>query len=574
MQAEAPVLEHLYGTYRAVRLFCMLAVLGAAVLLFLLSGGFPPWAWRLLVQSVPHVFLLLAERGQAALLALIGLMLLSLTILLAWWALVWLAWRMVAYWLYERHELHCFAADMQEAQYLAQEEEAQYALQYPYADQLGEGEYAYQDEEQGEDEEAYEAEPVRFWADEDGVSEPSPRPLRMGSFQHAQRNVERTISHTPITHHRASARRTYTDNHQQTGSRAYTDDLQQIGPRMQHIDDLQQIDPRVHTDNLQHTSYGMFSPFAPLTAVQAQPSSFEAPSYLPRAVYEQQRVPTASLPAVTSELVMPRSTTRLVVSTGLDAGLKRKGKPNEDSLLALQNTRTLRGCSSPVGLFVVADGMGGHENGQEASRLVIQSLSASIAPALIAGPADDNYAELLAEGVHRANLALYQCNRQKQADMGTTLAAALIVNTTAYIVNVGDSRVYLYRATSGLSQITRDHSTVARLVEAGALKPEEIYTHPRRNEIYRSLGHQASQDVDSFILAVQPGDLLMLCSDGLWEMVRDLQIQHILASEPQQPAQLSAALVQAALDGGGKDNISVIVVGVQAGEETRAAWAS
>jgi serine/threonine protein phosphatase PrpC len=263
-----------------------------------------------------------------------------------------------------------------------------------------------------------------------------------------------------------------------------------------------------------------------------------------------------------------------VVSTGLDEGLKRKGQPNEDSLLVLKNTRLLRGQSCPVGLFVVADGMGGHENGQEASRLVIQSLSSNIMPALLTGPADDNYAELLTEGVHHANLALYQRNRQTKGDMGTTLAAAMIVNTTAYIANVGDSRVYLYRAASGLSQVTRDHSTVARLIEAGALKPEEIYTHPRRNEIYRSLGHRASEEVDSFTIALQPGDLLMLCSDGLWEMVRDTEIQRIIESSPGQPAHLTPALVQAALDGGGKDNISVIVVYVQAEEGARSAWAS
>ena len=312
----------------------------------------------------------------------------------------------------------------------------------------------------------------------------------------------------------------------------------------------------------------------PQTTLQAPSVPLEMPVYPRYALYEQESIPTAPLATVTLAPPVSYTETQLVVSTALDVGLRRKGRPNEDSLLAAQNTRVLRGYSCPVGLFVVADGMGGHENGQEASRLVVRSLNAAVTPSLYAGPVDDNYAELLTEGVHRANLALYQCNRRERADMGTTLAAALIVNTTAYIANVGDSRVYLYRAASGLSQVTRDHSTVARLVEAGVIQPDEVYTHPRRNEIYRSLGHQASQDVDTFILAVQPGDLLLLCSDGLWEMVRDDQIQEILASNPQQPDQLSAALVQAALDGGGKDNIGVIVVYVRSEEETQTAWAS
>ena len=264
---------------------------------------------------------------------------------------------------------------------------------------------------------------------------------------------------------------------------------------------------------------------------------------------------------------------QLVVSTGLDVGLKRRGRPNEDSLLALQNTRVLRGNSCPVGLFVVADGMGGHDNGQEASHLVIQSLSQTVVPSIIYGPTDDNYAELLAEGVHHANLEVYQRNRQIKADMGTTIVAALVVDSTAYVVSAGDSRVYLYRSTSGLTQVTRDHSTVARLVEGGLIKPEDIYTHPRRNEIYRSLGHHPSEDLDKFILALQPDDVLLLCSDGLWEMVRDAHIREIISSTASQPEQTSAALVQAALDGGGKDNISVIVVYIKAAQSARSAWA-
>jgi serine/threonine protein phosphatase PrpC len=278
-------------------------------------------------------------------------------------------------------------------------------------------------------------------------------------------------------------------------------------------------------------------------------------------------------PLARPDAVARQAATQLMVSTGLDVGLKRRGKPNEDSLLALQNTRVLRGGSCPVGLFVVADGMGGHENGQEASHLVIQSLSKSVVPSIIYGPTDDNYSELLAEGVHHANLEVYQRNRQVKADMGTTIVAALVVDTTAYVVSAGDSRVYLYRTTSGLTQVTRDHSTVARLVESGLLKPEDVYTHPRRNEIYRSLGHHPSEDLDKFILALQPDDVLLLCSDGLWEMVRDAQIQEIIASTAHQPAQTSAALVQAALDGGGKDNISVIVVYVKAAQDVRTAWA-
>lgn len=309
------------------------------------------------------------------------------------------------------------------------------------------------------------------------------------------------------------------------------------------------------------------------TVPMEPPAPVELVSTVPMTPPTREPVPLAPPPIRREAEARLSASLQLIVSTGLDVGLKRRGKPNEDSLLALQNTRFLRGNACPVGLFVVADGMGGHENGQEASNLVTQSLSKSVMPAVIYGPTDDNYAELLAEGVHHANLEVYQRNRQAGVDMGTTIVAALVINTTAYIVSAGDSRVYLYRSSSGLTQITRDHSTVARLVENGLIKPEEVYTHPRRNEIYRSLGHHPSEDLDKFILALQPDDVLMLCSDGLWEMVRDHDIQDIIANTASQPTQTSAALVQAALDGGGKDNISVIVACVKATSGAQAAWA-
>ncbi|HEX7737995.1 MAG TPA: protein phosphatase 2C domain-containing protein, partial [Ktedonobacteraceae bacterium] len=233
-----------------------------------------------------------------------------------------------------------------------------------------------------------------------------------------------------------------------------------------------------------------------ITTVPMTPPVVREPQPMAPPVTREPQPMARPLPLVRPDASARPPATQLVVSTGLDVGLKRRSKPNEDSLLALQNTRILRGGSCPVGLFVVADGMGGHDNGKEASNLVIQSLSKTVVPAILYGPADDDYSELLAEGVHHANLEVYQRNRQSKADMGTTLVAALVIDSTAYVVSAGDSRVYLYRPGGGLTQVTRDHSTVARLVENGLIKPEDVYTHPRRNEIYRSLGHHPSEDLD------------------------------------------------------------------------------
>jgi serine/threonine protein phosphatase PrpC len=181
---------------------------------------------------------------------------------------------------------------------------------------------------------------------------------------------------------------------------------------------------------------------------------------------------------------------------------------------------------------------------------------------------DDDFLQLLREGAHRANLALYQRNRQQPHMMGTTLTAAIVAASTAYVVNVGDSRTYIYRKGAELSPITRDHSIVARMVESGAITRDEVYTHPKRNQIYRCIGERASVEVDSFVEELHCGDVLMLCSDGLWEMVRDGDMQKIIESSASHPSQTSSMLVQAALSRGGADNVSVVVVNMARAEST------
>lgn len=574
MQVEVNMRERIAQAYRArrgVRLLCVLLLLGAASALFLLADGFPPFAWRLLVQTLPNIPALLAARGSNALLALLGLILLSLTLLFAWGTLIWLTVQMLSYWWYERQELRVFASDAAEAHARASVEprnvtKSPYTAHSPrlsthkdgwlddegqfYQDTEGEPDWSEEDQPDWEEDEEDEAESeLGFYRDEedeedDEISweEQSTRPI---SAQDQQENAHFAYGQRIVEYSGAGMR----------SSNAQRSNARRILPFAPALDAAAPYTGA----HLPHTATG--SEHGTTQDVISSHGFVETPhtSLL--------KLARANMPQSTTNSLTPeslQSALQLVVSTGLDVGLRRRGKPNEDSLLALQNTRILRGSACPVGLFAIADGMGGHENGQEASRIVIQALSKTVVPAIIHGPTDDNFAELLAEGAHHANLAVYQRNRQAKGDMGTTLAAALVVDTTAYVVNAGDSRVYLYRAASGLSQVTRDHSTVARLVENGLIQPEDIYTHPRRNEIYRSLGHHPSEDLDNFILALQPEDLLLLCSDGLWEMVRDAEIEQVISTTLHQPANIAAALVQAALEGGGNDNISVIVVYVKA----------
>ena len=250
------------------------------------------------------------------------------------------------------------------------------------------------------------------------------------------------------------------------------------------------------------------------------------------------------------------------IGTGWDVGKKRKDRPNEDSVVALQGMCIYNGQLCPFGLFVVADGMGGHANGQDASYLAIQSVLASVLPGIVGSDSmsDELLVEILATSVQQANHTVYRRGLEVRSDMGTTITAALVVNTRAFVVNVGDSRTYLYRQCDGLLQITHDHSHVARLVAAGQIAHDDIYTHPERNQIYRALGSEQDLEVDWFTLSLQGEDCLLLCSDGLWEMVRDQEIERILQQHRAAPSLASKALVRAALKGGGLDNISAVVV--------------
>ena len=171
------------------------------------------------------------------------------------------------------------------------------------------------------------------------------------------------------------------------------------------------------------------------------------------------------------------------------------------------------------------------------------------------------YGDRLREAVEHSSEVIVRYGREHSdaKGLGSTLTAALVIDGQAYIANVGDSRTYLLRDDM-LQRITRDHSLVARLVEAGQIEPEEVYDHPNRNLIYRSLGAgKADVEVDVFTEALRPGDVLLLCSDGLWEMVRDPELERVLL-EVRDLERACELLVQRANENGGEDNITAVLV--------------
>ena len=268
-----------------------------------------------------------------------------------------------------------------------------------------------------------------------------------------------------------------------------------------------------------------------------------------------------SLESTLEELRRPASVT-LAVGRRTDVGQERS--LNEDSLLTIELVPVFRSVSVPVGLFVVADGMGGHEAGDVASRLTIHTIaqmavSEVLTPAAV-GEALPEPREWLISAVQAANRLVYDQRRAAGTDMGTTLVMALFVGSMATIANVGDSRAYLLEQ-DGITQITTDHSLVERLIATGQITSEEAVDHPQKNVIYRVIGDKPRVETDLFEQHLAPGKALLLCSDGLSGMVPDEQIWQIWRTSTS-PQEACDRLVEAANLAGGEDNITVVIVQV------------
>lgn len=236
------------------------------------------------------------------------------------------------------------------------------------------------------------------------------------------------------------------------------------------------------------------------------------------------------------------------VYSATDVGQKRK--MNQDYVFV---------SDSPVGnlpnLFVVADGMGGHNAGDYAS-----SHAAQILVDEIRKDADFNPIKVIRHAIETANTEIIE---QAQKDerlrgMGTTMVVATIVGHYAYVANVGDSRLYAIQ--DRIHQVTKDHSLVQEMVRMGELKAEDARNHPDKNIITRALGAERTVDIDFFDLKLEPGSTILMCSDGLSNMVEDSKMEEIILNSNADITQKGEELVREANLNGGKDNIAIVLI--------------
>jgi protein phosphatase len=238
----------------------------------------------------------------------------------------------------------------------------------------------------------------------------------------------------------------------------------------------------------------------------------------------------------------------------------RRRETNQDQLLV----------DPERGLYAVADGMGGHAAGEVASRLAIESLSASMTPTLEKGPADaTEAARELGEAFQAGNRKICEemLTRAEWRGMGTTIVAMLVLGDEAIIGHVGDSRAYLLRD-GRLHRLTGDHSWVHEQVRLGMMTDEEAHKHPMRNIVTRALGNRNELQVDLAREKPRPGDTFLLCSDGLNSMLSDDEISAALVPHATDPERACHALVDAANQAGGDDNVTVVVLRVEPQEST------
>lgn len=257
--------------------------------------------------------------------------------------------------------------------------------------------------------------------------------------------------------------------------------------------------------------------------------------------------------------VLPSKSGLLTFGQLTDVGLVRTN--NQDAILTYFFTSESSVEYPDFGLFIVADGMGGHQEGEKASAIAVREIATYMMQSLflpmISSKAENEMlpvSEALMEGLQRANREVME----HVPDGGTTVTAIVVMDDLAYVAHVGDSRAYIVN-TEIAEQITRDHSLVQRLIELNQLTREEAEYHPQKNVLYRTLGQNDNVEIDMLTRRLHANSRIIICSDGLWGQMTERDL-HTLAMANHEPQTIAEQLVDLAKENGGTDNISVIVL--------------
>ncbi|MCB0103885.1 MAG: serine/threonine-protein phosphatase [Anaerolineales bacterium] len=251
---------------------------------------------------------------------------------------------------------------------------------------------------------------------------------------------------------------------------------------------------------------------------------------------------------------------QLVAAVGQSVGKQRDH--NEDSVLALTTTISGSAESIPFGLYIVADGMGGHQFGEVASNAAARIVGGNIAKkfhSYLFRIPTQSMQDSLQEVMETSILEAHQYIQREAPGSGTTITAALVVGQQVTIGHVGDSRAYAVHTDGRMEALTRDHSLVKRLEELGHLSKDEVDSFPHRNVLIRALGQGETLEADIFTVRFPQPGYLMICSDGLWGVISENDVIRIIGEAPNMH-RACQSMVDAANAAGGPDNISVILV--------------
>jgi serine/threonine protein phosphatase PrpC len=251
---------------------------------------------------------------------------------------------------------------------------------------------------------------------------------------------------------------------------------------------------------------------------------------------------------------------QLVASVGQSVGKQREH--NEDSLLAITSTISGSADGIPFGLYIVADGMGGHQFGEVASNAAVRIMGGNITKkfhSYLYNLPTEALQESLQEVMESSIMEAHQYVQREAPGSGTTVTAALVLGQQVTIAHVGDSRAYSIYPDGRIEPITRDHSLVKRLEELGHLNKDEAANFPHRNVLIRALGQGESLEADIFTIPFPKTGTLMICSDGLWGVISEKDIYRSIAEAPNLH-RACQNMVEAANAAGGPDNITVILV--------------